>query len=180
MPTIAHKYPGLKNGKMITGEAFIDICQLMQEEIDKSDEYNNFIEFSIAGHSHHFYKEDTDDHWTNFYTELADRLLEYKNNRGELRDKIKTVYDLVGFKFPTPKDGIKIEDIDPYTIYGFMHQKLSAQSKATIFEGIKEVFDLESPVPERFEGVPMITSYSFTQSKLLEILDEKPELREHL
>ena len=180
MPTIAHKYPGLKKGKMISGEAFIDICKLIQEEIDKSDEYNNFIEFSIAGHSHHFYEEDTDDHWTNFYTELADRLLEYKNNRGELRDKIKSVYDLVGFKFPTAKDGIKIEDIDPYTIYGFMHQKLSAQSKATIFEGIKEVFDLESPVPERFEGVPMITSYSFTQSKLLEILDEESELREHL
>jgi len=38
--------------------------------------------------------------WTVFYEELATKLLEYKNNRKELIDKVVNVYDSIGMKLP--------------------------------------------------------------------------------
>ena len=35
---------------------------------------------------------DTKFQWTNFYMELATALLEYKNNRSELIEKLKTIF----------------------------------------------------------------------------------------
>ena len=39
--------------------------------------------------------------WIPFYEEFADKLLAYKDNRQELIEKIKQVYEVTGIKLPT-------------------------------------------------------------------------------
>ena len=58
--------------------------------------------------------------WIPFYEEFADKLLAYKDNRQELIEKIKQVYEVTGIKLPTidrDKEGNNIlVDIDPFTV----------------------------------------------------------------
>ena len=62
---------------------------------------------------------DTKFQWTNFYMELATALLEYKNNRSELIEKLKTIFSDAGMNFPFKEKGKETyEDICPFTIFG--------------------------------------------------------------
>ena len=38
--------------------------------------------------------------WVDIYQEFANRLLEYKNNRTELINKLKNVYEEINLKYP--------------------------------------------------------------------------------
>ena len=66
--------------------------------------------------------------WVNFYMEFADKLLEYKNNRKELIDKIIQSFDELERDLPkveADEEGNKIIpiDIEPFTIFGFLINK---------------------------------------------------------
>ena len=43
--------------------------------------------------------------WVPFYTELADKLLPYKNNRAVLIDKLQAAYESINMKLPKLDDG---------------------------------------------------------------------------
>lgn len=97
--------------------------------------------------------------WIPFYTELAEKLLEYKNNRA----------DLISFVFS--KDGLqdfsnylhlqdktkKIDDIDPFSFMGIFNRgSLSQSNRVIILERIKKQFDIKAEVPSDFDGVPVL------------------------
>ena len=52
--------------------------------------------------------------WIDFYTEFATKLLEYKNNRKLLIEKIIIVYDQTGIKLPRLEASGVPYDIDPF------------------------------------------------------------------
>jgi len=57
--------------------------------------------------------------WTSFYMEFADKLLPYKNNRSHLLELLKDVYNDLGLRYPfIEKDGMLIDDICPFTVFG--------------------------------------------------------------
>lgn len=48
------------------------------------------------------------------YTEFANKLLPFKDNRSDLLLLIKDVYDALGIKFPFVEDGQPYDDICPF------------------------------------------------------------------
>lgn len=59
--------------------------------------------------------------WVDFYKEFAGKLLAYKNNRGELVDKVRAIYAEAGINMPTLEKDNQLVDIDPFTVFGFFN-----------------------------------------------------------
>lgn len=58
--------------------------------------------------------------WVDFYKEFAGKLLAYKNNRGELVDKVRAIYAEAGINMPTLEKDNQLVDIDPFTVFVFL------------------------------------------------------------
>ena len=111
--------------------------------------------------------------WTDLYMEFADELLKYKNNRTELIEKIKNVFNNIDMSLPKLEgddDGNKIDpfDIDPFTIFALFNKQITKEKRINIIKGIKEEFNLKSDTPIDFPGIPVVnnlkaTFYYFTE-----------------
>ena len=56
--------------------------------------------------------------WVDFYKELSIKLLQYKDNREELIEKVRKIYEITGINLPTLEKDNQIIDIDPFTFFG--------------------------------------------------------------
>lgn len=99
--------------------------------------------------------------WIPFYEELADKLGEFKTDRGSLLDKIRNVYQRIGIKFPTLDEGDVI-DVDPFTIFGLFNKGITDGNRIKIISAIKEEFAISSKVPHFFGGVPVLDNRNAT------------------
>lgn len=91
--------------------------------------------------------------WMPFYSELATKLLAFKNNRKTLLSRLQAVFDgLPNLDFPA-LDGTP-DDIDPFTVFAFVNRGLSRKNATLTCAGFKRAFGLESEVPELFRGLP--------------------------
>src|SRR5699024_4479949 len=101
--------------------------------------------------------------WVDFYKELAERLLDFREKRNELIIKIRKVYELAGIKLPTLEKDNKLTDIDPFTIFGlFNKSSLKESNKIKILDAVSRVFNVESKVPSSFESIPTINNMRAT------------------
>ena len=94
--------------------------------------------------------------------ELADKLLEYKNNRAALIQKIKDVHTTIGMKLPTLDKNNNIIDIDPFTIFALFNKGIKDSNRILLLEGFKKVFDITATVPEEFDGIPVVNNMKAT------------------
>lgn len=94
--------------------------------------------------------------WAKFYIEFANKLLEFKNNRKELIEKIKLVFNSNKIEIPNI---INEEDIDPFTIFGLFNKGLS-ERRTKILKGIANVFEINSKTPEEFYCVPVYRNFN--------------------
>ena len=97
--------------------------------------------------------------WIPFYEEFADKLLAYKDNRQELIEKIKQVYEVTGIKLPTlernENGDNEIIDIDPFTTFGLFNKQITDENRIKIITEIKELFSINSDIPTSFDGIPV-------------------------
>lgn len=100
--------------------------------------------------------------WINFYMEFADRLLEYKNNRTGLVNKIITIFDNIDLKLPLLETNNDITDIGPFTIFGLFNKNIKTENKIKILKEIKESFSLKADLPTDFKGVPELNPVNST------------------
>ncbi len=100
--------------------------------------------------------------WVEFYEEFATRLLEYKNNRKELIDKLVKVYGRIGIKLPKLEANGIPEDIDPFTIFGLFNKGITDYNRISILEGIANEFYINSEVPHDFDGIPVLNNMKST------------------
>lgn len=104
--------------------------------------------------------------WIAFYEEFADKLLAYKDNRQELIEKIKQVYDVTGIKLPTlernENGDNEIVDIDPFTVFGLFNKQITDVNRIRIIKEIKELFSINSDVPTSFDGIPVLNNQMAT------------------
>ena len=80
--------------------------------------------------------------WTDFYMEFADKVLEYKDNRAELINKIQNVFNDLNMTLPTLERGsegnvIVPFDIDPFTVFALFNKNISAETRINILKQIK-------------------------------------------
>ncbi len=101
-----------------------------------------------------------------FYEEFADKLLAYKDNRQELIEKIKQVYEVTGIKLPTlernENGDNEIVDIDPFTTFGLFNKQITDVNRIRIIKEIKELFSINSDVPTSFDGIPVLNNQMAT------------------
>lgn len=98
--------------------------------------------------------------WIPFYKELAKALLIYKDNRKPLVDWIYSELSKVGSSslvgYLKERDGSKIVDIDPFSVYGIFNRPLKFDNKIAFLEKFKEKFSLTSEVPTDYSGIPTL------------------------
>ena len=85
--------------------------------------------------------------WVPFYTELANKLLPYKNDRAALIDKLQAMYESIDTKLPKLDDGGVPNDIDPFTIFGLFNKGISSQNRRKIVAALADVFCITAELP---------------------------------
>ena len=98
--------------------------------------------------------------WIPFYKELAKALLIYKEDRSPLVDFIYSELSKVGDKslvdYLHMRDGSRIKDIDPFSVYGIFNRNLKLINKIAFLQKFKDKLNLVSDVPTDFEGIPTV------------------------
>ncbi len=101
--------------------------------------------------------------WTDFYTDFATKLKDFRKKRDELIQKILKVYNSTGIKLPTlEKDGVVPIDIDPFTVFGLFNKQLKTENRIRILSGIKSEFNINGEIPNRFDGIPALNNLNAT------------------
>ncbi len=109
--------------------------------------------------------------WVEFYTELANEILKYKNNRTQLLDKLKQAY--VNLEMPFPKVDRTydlITDIDPFTVFGLFNKQITDGNRNNILTSIAKQLDMKCKIPTVFAGIPLLSNmnsifYNWTGSR---------------
>ena len=101
--------------------------------------------------------------WTDFYSEFADRLLAFRDDRKQLVAAIHVVSG--GLPRPIPlqdrfPDGSTgpLEDICPFTTFGLFNRGLTDENRRRIAVGLAEFLGVTHPVPDSFEGIPTLNN----------------------
>lgn len=100
--------------------------------------------------------------WVNFYIELANKLLLYKDNRKELIEKIKTIHDNIDKPLPKLEIDNDIVDIDPFTIFGLFNKGITDANRIAILKEFAKEFSIKEKVPENFSGIPVLNNQKAT------------------
>ena len=100
--------------------------------------------------------------WVKFYNDFATKLLNYKDDRKSLIDKIKAVYEAINIKLPTLERENKIEDIDPFTIFGLFNKQITKTNRVAIISEVAKEFDIVTSIPNSFDGVPVLNNLKAT------------------
>lgn len=94
--------------------------------------------------------------WPEFYSEFADKLLEYKDNRPVLIAKIQNVYSALGMPLPRFERYEPPKDIDPFTIFSTFNKGITPKNKNAIMTQLKKEFSITSPIPTSGDGIPVM------------------------
>ena len=101
--------------------------------------------------------------WIRFYQELATTLAGWEKRQGELISFLETLRE-EGYVI-TPlndkdKDGARflLKEIDPFTFFGVFNRRIGYDQRLAILVRIKQYFEMESDLPEDFDGVPILNN----------------------
>lgn len=101
--------------------------------------------------------------WTRFYEEFADKLLACKDNRASL---MAAIHDLpnkiesISVLQDQPEEGTKelLSDICPFTVFGLFNRGITDANRITIANELAAFLKVETPVPNSFEGIPVVNN----------------------
>lgn len=115
--------------------------------------------------------------WVDFYREFASILLDYKNRRDELIEKVEAIYAMTGISMPTLERDNQLVDIDPFTVFGLFNKKLTDENRMNILAAIAELFGVKTAVPTSFDSLPVLnpqnaTFYYFVDQRGAEDIDD--------
>lgn len=100
--------------------------------------------------------------WVDFYKEFASKLLDYKDRRDELVEKVKAIYTMTRMNMPTLEKDNNLIDIDPFTVFGLFNKKLKDDNRIKILTAIAELFDVKTAVPTSFDSLPVLNPQNAT------------------
>ena len=101
--------------------------------------------------------------WVDFYKELASKLLQYKDNRQELVEKVRRIYEATGINLPTLERDNQIVDIDPFTVFGlFNKSSMKEANRKKIISAVADLFGVTTPVPTSLDSIPVLNNQNAT------------------
>lgn len=99
--------------------------------------------------------------WVNFYSELADALLPYKNDRQALMSILKKIYSEVGMNYPFKEHGeTDYDDICPFTTFSAFNKGIKDKNRIALLKQFATHFSLKEDVPVEFDGIPVTMNLS--------------------
>ena len=96
--------------------------------------------------------------WIPFYKELAQKLLQYRDDRKPLIDWI---YDnLQGYigHLKDDTDSRRVADLDPFSVFSIFNRGITDKNRGIICTKLKEGFGITAPVPEDYNGIPIVNA----------------------
>lgn len=101
--------------------------------------------------------------WTEFYEAVAEKLLDYRNDRTPLITGIHEIATRVtGLSYLQDKfaDGTTgpLKDICPFTAMGTFNRSMTDANRKAIAAELAKLLGLEAQVPESFEGIPVLNN----------------------
>ncbi|MFA6773999.1 MAG: AAA family ATPase [Sphaerochaeta sp.] len=101
--------------------------------------------------------------WVPFYKECATKLLGYRNDRQNLINKVKSMYDATGINLPTLERDNNIVDIDPFTVLGlFNKSSMKPANRIKLISSFAKEFGVQSIVPITFDSIPVLNNQNAT------------------
>ena len=101
--------------------------------------------------------------WIPFYQELATKLAGWEKRQGDLISFLESLR-AEGYVI-TPlndkdKDGARflLKEIDPFTFCGVFNRRIGYDQRLAILVRMKQHFEMESELPEDFDGVPILNN----------------------
>lgn len=111
--------------------------------------------------------------WVDFYKEFANTLLQYKDNRGILIEKVEKIYEVTGIDMPTLERNKHLVDIDPFTIFGLFNKRsMTVDNRNKIISTVANLFDIKALMPTSFDGVPLLNNQNATYYYFIDERDE--------
>ena len=98
--------------------------------------------------------------WTAFYEELAEKLAPYADDQEALLAKLKTAFADAGQTMAKLSFSGEATEVDPFTIYGMFNKREGHDKRTELAEQFKVQFEMESDVPFRFDGIPVLNPLS--------------------
>lgn len=97
--------------------------------------------------------------WIPFYKELAEKLIEYKDNRKPLVDFVYSADGLLTYvDYLHNEDKTKFMDIDPFSFFAIFNRQISDDNRKAIIILIKKHFGIKAEIPEDFAGIPVVNN----------------------
>lgn len=100
--------------------------------------------------------------WIGFYSEFANRLLPFRNDRGKLISKIQRTYSAIDMKLPKLDSTPVPVDIDPFTVFGLFNKGITDANRGRIIASLAEEFDVGADRPTNFGGIPILNNLNAT------------------
>lgn len=100
--------------------------------------------------------------WINFYTEFANVLLKYRNNRPELIRIIKKVFESIDMKLPKLEKDNLVADIDPFTVFGLFNKGITDLNRKKVIKGFADIFSIGGYDFDSFDGIPVLNNLNAT------------------
>lgn len=96
--------------------------------------------------------------WVEVYQKIADKLLNFKNDRPKLISIIKQVFAETGIRQPAlSEQETEIDDICPFSFLGLFNKSLTTINRKKLLSGFLTHFKLNLSCPDSFDGVPVLT-----------------------
>lgn len=102
--------------------------------------------------------------WTKFYEAVADKLLDYRNNRAaliegirEFSERVDGLGHLAEDKYSDGTTGF-VRDICPFTTMGLFNRGIKDSNRKIIAKELAKFLGVDEAVPETFEGIPLLNN----------------------
>jgi 5-methylcytosine-specific restriction protein B len=96
--------------------------------------------------------------WAAFYTNFADRLLPYKNNRKGLLILMKKVYEELNMRFPFMENKMPIKDVCPFTVFGCFNKGITDENRIMLMKNIGSKIGVDALAPTDLNGIPVLNN----------------------
>lgn len=101
--------------------------------------------------------------WIPIYQELAHKLAGWENRQPELisfLEELRTQGYVITPLHDKDGDGARflLKEIDPFTFFGVFNRRIGYDQRTLILSQMKQFFELQSELPEDFNGVPVLNN----------------------
>jgi 5-methylcytosine-specific restriction enzyme B len=103
--------------------------------------------------------------WIPLYHELAEELVKWKDRQPALVafiEELRSKQYIVTSMSDKDVNGTRslLHEIDPFTFFGVFNRQIRQEQRLGILSEIKQKFNLQSPLPEDFTGIPILNPQS--------------------